>query len=170
MVSMNTLSTQERAAIVSALVEGNSINSTCRMTGAAKNTVLKLLAEIGDACWKYQDRTARNLMCPRFQCDEIWSFCHAKAKNIPDEKKGQFGYGDVWTFTAICGECKLIPTYLVGNRDSQFAEVFIRDLAARLTRSTYKGEGISGQPGSVYILILHVWTEGAYAIRPYGRC
>src|SRR5438874_13307674 len=98
---MNRLSTEKRAQIVGCLVEGMSIRATVRMTGAAKNTVTKLLAEVGQACDRFQDQTLRNLTCQRIQCDEIWSFCYAKAKNVPAEKKDEFGYGDVWTWTAI---------------------------------------------------------------------
>ena len=87
---MNKLGVQKRTQIIASLVEGNSIRATCRMTGAAKGTVLKLLADIGEACSEYQDKVLRNLPCKRIQCDEIWSFCYAKEKNVPDEKKGEF--------------------------------------------------------------------------------
>src|ERR1039458_3438758 len=98
---MNRLSTTERAAIVRALVEGNSIRATVRITGAAKNTVTKLLVDLGAACSEYQDRVLRDLSCRRIQADEIWSFCQAKARNVPVEHQGEFGWGDVWTWTAI---------------------------------------------------------------------
>src|SRR3972149_807698 len=94
---MNRLSAERRAQIISALVEGNSIRATCRMTGAAKGTVLKLLEDIGIACAEYQHKAMRDLPCRRIQCDEIWSFCYAKEKNVPDEVRGMFGFGDVWT-------------------------------------------------------------------------
>ena len=129
---MNKLSTKERAAIIAALVEGNSIRATCRMTGAAKGTVLKLLADIGKACEKYQDEKLRNLPCRRIQCDEIWSFCYAKEKNVPEEFKDRFGFGDVWTWTAICADTKLIAGFLVGDRTAIYARKFIDDLASRL--------------------------------------
>jgi hypothetical protein len=98
---MNRLSTEKRAMILRCLVEGNSIRSTVRITGATKNTVLKLLVDAGKACAEYQNKTLRNLTCKRLQVDEIWSFCYAKQKNVPKEFKNQFGYGDVWTFSAI---------------------------------------------------------------------
>ena len=85
------------------------------MTGVAKGTVFKLLADIGKACSDYQDKIFRNLECKLFQCDEIWSFCAMKEKNVPEEKKGQLGYGDVYTFTAICADSKLVPSWYVGN-------------------------------------------------------
>src|SRR5919204_3733109 len=95
MVSMNRLSTAKREAVIAALVEGNSIRATCRMTGAAKNTVVKLLVDLGRACSEYQDATLRNLPCERIQCDEVWAFVYSKDKNVPEEYAGQFGYGDV---------------------------------------------------------------------------
>ncbi len=107
-LSMNQLSLQRRAQIIGCLVEGNSIRATVRMTGVAKNTVVKLLADVGAACMTYQDEALRKLPCKRLQCDEIWSFCYAKEKNVPEAKKGQFGYGDVWTWTALCADTKLV--------------------------------------------------------------
>ncbi len=102
------------------------------MTGVAKNTVLKLLVDAGDACARYQHRTLRNLTCKRIQCDEIWSFCYAKAKNVPAERQGQLGYGDVWTWVAIDADTKLVPSWLVGTRDGMHAAHFIADVASRL--------------------------------------
>ncbi|MDH5753395.1 MAG: IS1 family transposase [Deltaproteobacteria bacterium] len=129
---MNRLSTEQRARIIGCLVEGMSIRATVRMTGAAKNTVAKLLVDLGDACWEFQDKTLRNLPCKRVQVDEIWSFFYAKQRNVPDEFKGRFGYGDVWTWTAICADTKLVPTWFVGSRNLEAAEAFIDDLAPRL--------------------------------------
>ena len=105
---MNQLPMAKRVAVVSALVEGNSLRSTCRMTGVAMNTVLKLLAELGAACARYHDDAVRNVDAKRIQCDEIWQFCYAKSKNVPEDKKGTFGYGDVWTWAAIDADTKLI--------------------------------------------------------------
>jgi len=102
------------------------------MTGAAKGTVLKLLADVGQACAEYQDKTLKNLPCKRVQCDEIWSFCYAKDKNVPEDKQGQFGYGDVWTFTALCADSKVVPTWRIGSRDLQTATEFMQDLAGRM--------------------------------------
>src|SRR3990172_940990 len=132
MVSMNKLTLKQRAQVLGALVEGNSIRATVRMTGAAKNTVVKLLVDVGQACRDFQDQTLRNLPCKRIQVDEIWSFCYAKEKNLPPDLKGQFGYGDVWTWTAICADTKIVPCWLVGKRDSEFANAFIQDLADRM--------------------------------------
>jgi IS1 family transposase len=129
---MNKLSTQRRAQIVAALVEGVGINSVALMTSVSNNTVLKLLADLGKACKDYQDRTLRNLSCKKLQVDEIWSVCFAKDKNLPEELKGQFGFGSVWTWTAIDADTKLIPCWLVGERSATYAEKFISDLAGRL--------------------------------------
>ena len=102
------------------------------MTGAAKNTVTKLLVDIGEAAADYQDAHLQFLPCEVVEADEIWSYCYAKNKNVPEQFKGTPGYGDVWTFTAICADTKLIPTWLVGERTSDDAEVFLRDLASRM--------------------------------------
>ena len=100
------------------------------MTGVAKNTVLKLLVDLGEACAEYQDGTCGNLPCKRIQCDEIWSFCYAKQKNVPDEKQGTLGYGDVWTWTAIDADTKLVPSWLGRRaRHRDCATEFMQDLA-----------------------------------------
>src|SRR5437588_8298952 len=132
MVSMNKLDINRRAQIIAALVEGCSIRATARMTDTSKNTVLKLLEDVGAACARYQDVHLRNLDCRLIQCDEIWSFCYAKKKNVSPAHEGIFGYGDVWTFTAIEHVTKLVPCWLVGRRDIETATVFMQDLAGRL--------------------------------------
>jgi len=129
---MNRLSTKDRARIVGCLVEGMSLRAVERITGASRNTITKLLVDLGAACAEYQDKVFRNLSCKRIQCDEIWSFCYAKAKNLPADKQGQFGYGDVWTWTAICADTKLVPCWMVGRRTADDAHEFIQDLAGRL--------------------------------------
>lgn len=98
----------------------------------AFNTVLKFLPEIGQACEAYQKRTLVNLPCQRIQCDEIWSFCYAKQKNVPSDKQGQFGFGDVWTWVALDADTKLVPSWLVGTRGAGTAYEFVHDLAGRL--------------------------------------
>ncbi len=132
MFSMNRLSTVKRVQIVAALTEGNSLRATTRMVGVSINTTTKLLVDLGFACARYQDEHMRNLPCKRLQADEIWSFCYSKAKNVPEDKQGQFGYGDVWTWTAICADTKLIPTWYVGDRGAGSAWEFMQDLAPRL--------------------------------------
>ncbi|MBI4633422.1 MAG: DDE-type integrase/transposase/recombinase [Deltaproteobacteria bacterium] len=129
---MNKLSIEKRAQIINCLVEGNSLRSTSRMTGCSINTVTKLLVDVGKACAEYQDKAFHNLTCKRIQCDEIWNFCYCKEKNVPEEHKGEFGYGDVYTWTAMCADTKIVPSFLVGRRDSAHAKVFIKDLATRL--------------------------------------
>ena len=129
---MNKLSTAKRSQVVAALVEGASIRSTCRMTQVSKPTVIKLLVDLGAVCTAYQDAVLRDLPCNRIEADEIWSFCYAKAKNVPADKRGQFGYGDVWTFTAICADTKLVPSWRIGPRDIGTATEFMQDLAGRL--------------------------------------
>ena len=127
---MNKLSVQARVQILNALSEGMGVNATARVTGVSKNTVLKLLADVGSACALYQDRVMRNLPCTKIQCDEIWSFVGAKQKNKTDDHPE--GWGDVYTFTAMDPESKLMPCWLVGVRGTKAANEFIADLASRL--------------------------------------
>lgn len=132
LVIMNRLSTEKRAQIIGCLVEGNSIRATCRITGAAKNTVTKLLVDLGAACAEYQDRVLRELPCKTLEVDEIWAFCWAKQRNVPQEHKGTFGYGDVWTWVAIDADTKLVPAWLVGERTIDDGWAFMKDLKSRL--------------------------------------
>ncbi len=129
---MNQLSTAERAQIIACLVEGNSIRSTARLTGFGRNTITRLLVNLGEAVSAFQDRTLRNLTPTRIECDEIWSFVHAKAKNVPEQHAGDRGYGDVWTWTAIDQDSRLIVSWLVGTREVDDANAFAMDLRSRL--------------------------------------
>ena len=129
---MNRLSIERQAQIIRVLCEGNSIRSTARITNTAINTVVTLLRNVGVACVFYQDIHLTNLPCRTIQCDEIWSFCYAKEKNVPENKQGKFGYGDVWTWTAIDADTKLVPAWFVGLRNAAYAFVFIKDLQGRL--------------------------------------
>lgn len=131
-LAMNRLSLQERAKILSCLVEGNSIRATARMTDTDKKTVLRLLADVGTACKAYHDKHVRNIKSQRIQTDEIWQFCYSKEANVPEQAKGQFGFGDVWTWTAIDADSKLIVSYRVDRRDEEAAHAFIHDLKDRL--------------------------------------
>ncbi|HZL59845.1 MAG TPA: IS1 family transposase [Stellaceae bacterium] len=128
---MNRLTTEQRAQILGLMVEGMAIRAISRMTGASKNTIAKLLIDAGRACSDFQDRALRELPCKVLQLDEIWSFVGAKEKNVPAERKG-LGIGDVWTWTAICSDTKLIPSWFVGNRDIEHASAFVLDLKGRL--------------------------------------
>ncbi len=130
---MNRLDIKKRAQILHLLVEGNSLRATARICDISRNTVDKLLRDVGTACLAYQDEHLRNLPCKRVQADEIWSFCYAKEKNVPEDKQGQFGYGDTWTWMAICADTKLVPCWHVGRRFAEDAKVFINDLAGRLS-------------------------------------
>ncbi|MFA7269410.1 MAG: hypothetical protein WC073_08710 [Sterolibacterium sp.] len=130
---MNRFSNKDCARILSVLCEGMGINATCRITGTSKNTVLKLIAEVGEACALYQDRVMTGLNLKKVQCDEIWSFVGMKERNVPEEFKGILGLGDVYTWTAICVDTKLVPCWHVGTRGAKSAYTFIHDLAERLT-------------------------------------
>ena len=131
MFIMNRLSLQDRAKILSCLVEGNSLRGTARMVDVSLNTVLKFVRDLGMACALYQNEHLRGITSKRVQCDEIWSFIGAKEKNIPKDERG-FGRGDVYTWVAIDADTKLVMSWMVGRRDWQYAEVFINDLASRL--------------------------------------
>jgi hypothetical protein len=111
---MNKLNTARHSLVVAALVEGNSVRAPCRMVDVAKGTVLSLLVDLGSACEQYQDRVLRNLKCRRIQCDEMWQYVYAKAKNVPEQHAGEPGYGDVWTWIAMDAASKLVP--VVGGR------------------------------------------------------
>src|SRR5581483_7120782 len=128
---MNQLQTSRRLAVIASLVEGNSINATCRMTGVAKHTVRKLLKDLGCAAATYHDEHVRNQRVRHIQYDEIWAFVYAKAKNVAPDKMPA-GAGDVWTWTAIDADTKLIVSYMLGDRGAATAMTFIEDLASRL--------------------------------------
>ncbi|MGA9078212.1 MAG: IS1 family transposase [Acidimicrobiales bacterium] len=126
------MSTERRAQVIGCLVEGMSMRATARVTGVAKQTIVDLLVNIGQACSEYQDHVLRNLDCKIVEADEIWAYCYSKAKNVPDEYQDTFGYGDVWTWTAIDADTKLIPTWLVGERTLADCYTFLADLKSRL--------------------------------------
>ncbi len=175
---MNRLSREDRVRIVSALVEGNSIRATVRMTGFSKNTVNKLLIELGAACASYQDAALRNLGCKRVQCDEIWSYCYAKDKNVPSEMKGTFGVGSVWTWVAIDADSKLVCTWMVGTRDAYAAHMFMQDLAGRLAhRVQLTTDGLKVYASAVeaafgseidYAMLVKVYGENAESEKRYS--
>lgn len=128
---MNRLNLQKRAQIIGCLVEGMSMRATTRLVGCSINTVTKLLVDLGMACAIYQNEALRNLPCKRVQVDEIWAFCYSKQKNTPPNIRG-LGKGDVWTWVAIDADTKLVPSFTVGTRDAEYAQLFIKDLAGRL--------------------------------------
>ena len=129
---MNKLPLDKRVQILNMLVEGSSMRSISRVTGVSFNTVVKLLADAGAACTAYHDGAVRNVTSKRVQCDEIWSFCYAKAKNVATAKAAPEGAGDVWTWTALDADSKLIVSWLVGGRDAEYANEFMQDVANRL--------------------------------------
>jgi IS1 family transposase len=129
---MNKLSKEEQVRVVACLVEGNSLRATVRMTGVHRTTIQKLLVELGAACSAYQDKALRNLKLKRLQCDEIWSFVGCKAKNAKTTDHMRKGWGDVWTWTALDAETKLVPCWFVGTRGADSAYHFMHDLAGRL--------------------------------------
>jgi len=176
---MNKLPAERRTRIIQALVEGNSIRATCRLTGTAKGTVLRLLAEIGKACSRFHDRTVRNIAAKRVQCDEIWSFTYAKARNLPPELEGVEGFGDTWTWVALDADSKLAISYLVGTRESGEALSFLRDLASRLanrvqlTTDGFPGylaavEQAFGWGGVDYAMLVKVFGAGHETDRAYS--
>jgi IS1 family transposase len=128
---MNRLPLEDRVRVLAALVEGNSIRGTCRMVGVAKGTVLRLLEEVGSACARYHDENVRGLTCVHVQCDEIWSFCHAKERNIKPYRRTE-SVGDVWTWVGIDSDTKLVMSYICGQRTRRFARRFAKDLADRI--------------------------------------
>lgn len=149
LATMNRLTTQDRARILTALSEGMGINAACRMTGASKNTVLKLVADVGEACSMYQHRVMRNLQCKQVQVDEIWSFVGMKQKNAPAGIEGAW-LGDCYTFTAIDPVTKLMPCWLVGHRTAECTDIFMADLAKRLAgRVQLTTDGMLGYPSAV---------------------
>jgi len=130
---MNRLPTEKRVQILHMLVEGSSMRAISRVVGVSINTVTKLLINAGNACIAYHDEHVRGLSSKRVQCDEIWAFCYAKQKNVLYAKKAPDSAGDIWTWTAIDADSKLIVSWLVGARDAEYANVFMQDVADRLT-------------------------------------
>ncbi len=128
---MNKLNQEKQAQVIQALVEGCSIRSTSRMTGVAKGTILKLLADVGKACEKFHNENVKGIYAQRVQCDEIWAFCYAKDKNLPAQYRTTEGMGSVWTFTAIEADSKLCINWKVGHRDVETALAFMKDLKSR---------------------------------------
>src|SRR5438552_862971 len=125
---MNSLDPETRARIIAALVERVSISSIVRMSGVAKTTILRLIREVGTACQRFHDAQVRYLPTTQVQCDEVWSFCGMKEKNVPAELRGTIGLGSIWTWTGIDADSKLIISWLASDRSFAAADAFIRDL------------------------------------------
>jgi IS1 family transposase len=130
---MNKLSRERRAQILGMMVEGVSIRAIVRMTGISKNTVTKLLEDAGEAFLFYHDRYVRGIAAQRVQCDEIWSFAGCKQKNVAKAKRKDLAYGDVWTWVAMDADTKLAISYLIGDRDAEYAMALMDDLRQRVT-------------------------------------
>lgn len=168
---MNKLSKERRAAILRCLVEGNSGRCTCRITGAEKRTVLRLLVAAGKACAEYQDKTLRNLKCRRVQCDEIWSFIEMKQKTANRNGRKGFGVGDVWTWTAIDADTKLVPCwYLSETRDAGAAYEFMTDLESRLAhRVQLTTDGHRAYLSAVEDTFGYMGIDYAMLVKLYGK-
>jgi IS1 family transposase len=139
------------------------------MTGVAKNTVVKLLVDLGAACAEYQDKAFRELPCQTIQCDEIWAFCYAKQKNVPEQHRDTFGYGDVWTWTAIDADTKLVPSWLVGERTYTDALAFLTDLEARIAGPIQlTTDGFHVYVRAVERAFRHTWVDYAMLQKLYG--
>ena len=130
---MKQLTKEQRCAVIRCLVDGVSIRATTRITGVAKNTIQKLTREMGEACLEFQRNALRNIASKRIQCDEIWCFCYAKDKNLPDAMKHEPGVGSIWTWTAMDADTKLIMSWRLGQRDAENANALMRDVAGRVT-------------------------------------
>ena len=145
---MNQLSATERAKVLAVLVEGNSLRATSRITGVARMTVEKLLRDIGSACSTHHYRTVRGVTSQRIQVDEIWSFVGSKQKNVPEAKRGE--WGDIWTWTALDPDSKLMISYAVGPRSPRMAFALMLDLADRLAgRVQLTTDGLYWYPHAV---------------------
>jgi IS1 family transposase/lambda repressor-like predicted transcriptional regulator len=133
---MYQLTSAKRVQVVKCLAEGNSLRATARMTGVARNTVSSLLVDLAKACWDYQNDALRGLTCRRVEADEIWAFCYAKEANVPEAHKGEFGFGDIWTWVAMDADTKLVVSWLVGERDTPTAIDFMTDVRERIANRT----------------------------------
>jgi len=169
LTNMNRLDIKTRKQIVAALVEGNSVRATCRMTGAAKGTVLKLLSDLGEACDEYQDRVIRNLSIARVQCDEIWSFCYCKDKSLHTAFEAPEGAGSVWTWTAIDPDSKLMISWFIGDREAKSANSFMLDLASRISgRVQLTSDGLNAYKWAVALAFKDGMVDYGRMIKQFG--
>lgn len=178
-IMANVLSPERRTAVIRSLIEGNSVRATCRITGTAKGTVLRLLREIGDACTVFQDSALRNLPCREIQCDEIWSFVGAKERSVKKLAQRRAGMGDCWVWTALCAQTKLIACWQLGSRDAGAAKTFMEDLVSRLAHRvqlTTDGfrpyltavESAFGWNGVDYAMLVKLYGEAPDGQRRYS--
>lgn len=172
LIDMNQLSLGKRARIVRALTEGCSIRATARMEGVSKDTVAKLLVDFGEFCSIYQDHKLRKLPCTRIEADEIWSFCHSKERNVSPEHRGVLGHGDLWTYTAICADTKLMVSWFVGQRTSESAAIIMRDVQSRLANRPQLTTDGHGMYFNAVATAFHWKTKGvdyAQIVKTYGQ-
>lgn len=165
---MNRLTSEKRTQVIAALSQGTSINATCRMTGVAKHTILKLLKDLGCACASYHDAHVCNLRVRRVQCDESWAFVYAKQKNVTAEQMAQ-GAGDVWTWTAIDADTKLIISYTLGDRGADTAHAFMQDVASRTDGHRVYAEAVEDAFGADIDFAMLVKIYGASNDSPESR-
>ncbi|MFZ2493129.1 MAG: IS1 family transposase [Thermoanaerobaculia bacterium] len=166
---MNKLSDEKRGQILMSLVEGNSIAATCRMTGAAKMTVLSLIREVGSACVRFHDAQVRHLLTERVQCDEIWSFCYSKQKNVPASYQGVTGYGSIWTWTALDADSKLLISWQVSDRNQEAADALIRDLKSRtMMRLQISTDGLPDYFNAIYKNFAYGEADHAEVVKVYA--
>lgn len=159
----------QKIRVLSCLTEGMSIRATSRITGAAKNTIRDLIRHVGPACEQFHDRYVRNLASERVQCDEIWSFCYSKQKNIPERFRGVSGYGSVWTWTAIDADSKLIISWVVSDRTQEAADVLIRDLKARTSmRVQISTDGLPEYFNAIFKTFRYGEVDHGEVIKTYG--
>jgi IS1 family transposase len=166
---MNSLNPELRARVVSALVEGVSINSIVRMTGVAKTTILRLLRDVGTACAKFHDTQVRYLATERVQCDEVWSFCGMKQKNVPAKLQDTIGIGSIWTWTAIDADSRLIVSWLASDRSYESANIFMRDLKKRAyMRLQISTDGFPAYLEAILKTFLYGDADLGQVIKTYG--
>lgn len=166
---MNKLSIEKRTQITSMLVEGNSLRSISRIADVSINTVTKLLVDLGTACQQYHDKYVQKVTSKRIECDEIWSFIYAKNKNLPENLQGKYGVGSIWTWVALDSDSKLVISYLVGNRDADYANIFMEDVASRLVnRVQLTTDGLKAYLDAVENHLL-ARVDYAQLIKLYGK-
>ena len=169
MTDMKQLTKQQRVAVIRCLVEGCSIRSTVRITGVSKNAIQKLTRDLGEAVLEFQNQAIRELPCRRLELDEVWCFCYAKDKNLPDHMKGMPGVGSMWTWTALCADTKLIVSWQLGARDAANANRFIGDIAERLANRVQ----LTTDGNRVYVDAVEAHLGGmvdyAMLIKQYGE-
>lgn len=169
MLTMNKLNTKARVQILNMLCEGMSMRAITRMTGVSINTVAKLLVDAGLTCARLHDDRVRGVRAKRVQCDEIWSFCYSKQKNVKTAKAAPARAGDVWTWTALDSDSKLIVSYLIGGRDTEYAHAFMLDLQERISGRMQLTTDGHGPYLRAVDDIFGPWVDYAMLVKQYGE-